>query len=50
MECPTPCDRCAEIVELDELTFNTDYCDCPKDGGCTHGICRECCEQFNAFD
>jgi hypothetical protein len=39
MNCPTPCCRCGEIVELDSMTFRFD-CDCRDD--CTHGLCREC--------
>mgnify|MGYP007071566293 CR=1 FL=1 len=44
MRCPTPCDVCGELEELDRLTFNTDHCNC-KDG-CTHGVCLECMNEL----
>ena len=42
MKCPTPCEACGEITELDALHFHSAYCDCSPFGGCQHGLCDEC--------
>lgn len=41
MHFPTPCSRCNEIVELDEMNFRTPFCECRPDQ-CSHGVCDEC--------
>lgn len=43
MKCPVTCDRCGELLELDESNFNVSgWCACTL--GCNHGICDDCKE------
>jgi len=47
MEMPVACSQCGRMVELDDCTFNTEFCDCPGFGACRHGLCPACCEALN---
>lgn len=42
IECPVPCDRCGELVDLDRCHRHTPFCGCMKLKWCSHGICDDC--------
>lgn len=60
MNCPTPCDRCGDRVELDDLHFRTKWCEsCHGPSlmwsqgftfSCTHGICDDCLAEVERDD
>lgn len=49
MDCPVPCTRCGDLIELARALFYTKYCGCPLAGGCEHGICHNCLEEVIAM-
>ena len=46
MEEPVSCTGCGRMVELNDCTFHTEYCDCMWPSGCSHGFCPRCCEEL----